>query len=115
MHFTDMANGILGSNGIVGAHLPITVGAALSASHLGTGAVSVAYFGDGASNIGAFHESLNLASVWKLPAIFVLENNQYGEYSAQAVTTPIRRLADRAAAYGMPGVFVDGNDVVTMR
>lgn len=115
MHFTDMSIGALGSNAIVGAHLPITVGAALSASILKTGSVSVAYFGDGATNIGAFHESLNLASIWKLPAIFVIENNQYGEYSPQASTTPIDRLADRAAAYGMPGVFVDGNDVVAMR
>lgn len=115
MHFTDVAHGALGSNAIVGAHLPITVGAALSASYLGTGAVSVAYLGDGATNIGAFHEALNLASIWKLPAIFVIENNQYGEYSAQAMTTPIARLADRAAAYGMPGFFVDGNDVVSVR
>lgn len=115
MHFTDISIGALGSNAIVGAHLPITVGAALSASILKTGSVSVAYFGDGATNIGAFHESLNLASIWKLPAIFVIENNQYGEYSPQASTTPIDRLADRAASYGMPGVFVDGNDVVAMR
>ncbi len=115
MHFTDIAHGALGSNAIVGAHLPITVGAALSASYLGTGAVSVAYLGDGATNIGAFHEALNLASIWKLPAIFVIENNQYGEYSPQAATTPIERLCDRAASYGMPGVFVDGNDVVSMR
>ncbi len=115
MHFTDVAHGSLGSNAIVGAHLPITVGAALSASYLGTGAVSVAYLGDGATNIGAFHEALNLASIWKLPAIFVIENNQYGEYSAQAMTTPIERLSDRAASYGMPGVFIDGNDVVSVR
>lgn len=115
MHFTDIDNGALGSNAIVGAHLPITVGAALTAQYLETGTVSVAYFGDGASNIGAFHEALNLAAVWKLPAVFVIENNQYGEYSPQAATTPITRLADRAASYGMPGVFVDGNDVVSMR
>ena len=115
MHFTDVSIGALGSNAIVGAHLPIAVGAALSASHLGTGAVSVAYLGDGATNIGAFHEAVNLAAVWKLPAIFVIENNQYGEYSALAKTTPISRLADRAGSYGIPGYFVDGNDVVTMR
>lgn len=115
MHLTDVTKGALGSNAIVGAHLPIMVGAALSASYLGTGAVSVAFFGDGATNIGAFHESLNLASVWKLPAVFVIENNQYGEYSPLATTTPISRLADRAASYGMPGVFVDGNDVVAVR
>jgi acetoin:2,6-dichlorophenolindophenol oxidoreductase subunit alpha len=115
MHLTDARVGALGSNAIVGAHLPITVGAALSAKLLGTGAVSVAFFGDGTTNIGAFHESLNLASVWSLPAVFVIENNQYGEYSPLRTTTPIDRLADRAAAYGMPGVFVDGNDVVAVR
>lgn len=115
MHFTDVSVGALGANAIVGANLPITVGAALAAQYQDTGAVSVAFFGDGATNIGAFHESLNLAAVWKLPAIFVIENNQYGEYSPLASTTPIRRLADRAASYGMPGVFVDGNDVAAMQ
>ena len=115
MHLTDVARGVLGSNAIVGGHLPIAVGAALSAQHLSTGAVSVAFFGDGATNIGAFHESLNMAGIWKLPALFVIENNQYGEYSPIASTTPIARLADRAASYGMPGVQVDGNDVVAVR
>lgn len=115
MHFTDISIGALGSNGIVGAHLPIAVGAALSASYLRSGAVSVAYFGDGSTNIGAFHESLNLAAVWKLPAVFVIENNQYGEYSSLSATTPISRLADRAASYGMPSMFIDGNDVVSVR
>ena len=115
MHLTDVAVGALGSNAIVGAHLPITVGAALSAAMLRTGAVSVAIFGDGATNIGAFHESVNLAAIWKLPAVFVIENNQYGEYSPLASTTPITRLADRAGSYGIPGVVVDGNDVVSMR
>ena len=114
MHLTDVSVGALGSNAIVGAHLPITVGAALSSKLLKTGSVSVAFFGDGSTNIGAFHESLNLAAVWKLPAVFVIENNQYGEYSPLATTTPITRLADRAASYGIPGVFVDGNDVVSM-
>lgn len=115
MHLTDAAIGALGSNAIVGANLPIAVGAALSAQQLGTGAVTVAYCGDGATNIGAFHESLNLASIWKLPVLFVIENNQYGEYSPIASTTPIERLATRAGSYGMPGVFVDGNDVVAVR
>jgi acetoin:2,6-dichlorophenolindophenol oxidoreductase subunit alpha len=115
MHLTDVPLGALGSNAIVGANLPITCGAALSAQHLGTGAVSVAFFGDGATNIGAFHESLNLAAVWRLPAIFVIENNLYGEYSPLASTTPIARLADRAASYGIPGVVVDGNDVTSVR
>jgi acetoin:2,6-dichlorophenolindophenol oxidoreductase subunit alpha len=91
------------------------VGAALTAQYLNTGAVSVAFLGDGATNIGAFHESLNLAAVWRLPALFVIENNQYGEYSPLASTTPITRLADRAGSYGIPGVFVDGNDIVAVR
>jgi acetoin:2,6-dichlorophenolindophenol oxidoreductase subunit alpha len=115
MHFADVARGALGANAIVGANLPITVGAALSAQYLRTGAVSVAFFGDGATNIGAFHESLNLAAVWRLPAVFVIENNLYGEYSPLASTTPITRLADRASSYGMPGAQVDGNDVVSVR
>jgi pyruvate dehydrogenase E1 component alpha subunit len=115
MHFTDVSVGAIGSNAIVGAHLPITVGAALAAEHLGTGAVSVAFLGDGATNIGAFHESLNLAAIWHLPAIFVIENNHYGEYSPLASTTPVGQLARRADSYGMPGVHVDGNDVVAVR
>ncbi|HTW20941.1 MAG TPA: thiamine pyrophosphate-dependent dehydrogenase E1 component subunit alpha [Mycobacteriales bacterium] len=115
MHLTDVARGALGSNAIVGANLPISLGAAYASQVLGTGSVAVAFFGDGASNIGAFHESLNMAAVWKLPVLFVLENNQYGEYSAVAQTTGITVLADRAAAYGIPGVRVDGNDVRTMQ
>jgi pyruvate dehydrogenase E1 component alpha subunit len=115
MHLADVSVGALGSNAIVGAHLPITVGAALSSKLLRTGSVSVAFFGDGSTNIGAFHESLNLAAVWKLPAVFVIENNQYGEYSPLASTTPITRLADRAASYGIPGIFVDGNDIASMK
>jgi acetoin:2,6-dichlorophenolindophenol oxidoreductase subunit alpha len=115
MHLTDVSVGALGSNAIVGAHLPISVGAALTAAYRGTDDVSVAIFGDGATNIGAFHEALNLAAVWRLPVIFVIENNQYGEYSPLRSTTPIDRLADRAAGYGMPGVHVDGNDVVAVR
>ena len=114
MHLTDISIGALGSNAIVGAHLPISVGAALSAKLLKTGYVSVTFFGDGSTNIGAFHESMNLAAIWKLPVIFVIENNQYGEYSPMASTTAITRLADRAASYGMPGIFVDGNDIVSV-
>ena len=115
MHFTDVSIGAIGSNAIVGAHLPVTVGAALAAEHLGTGAVALAFFGDGATNIGAFHESLNLAAIWRLPAIFVIENNHYGEYSPLASTTPVDQLARRAESYGMPGVQVDGNDVAAVR
>jgi pyruvate dehydrogenase E1 component alpha subunit len=115
MHLTDFSVGALGSFAIVGAHLPFATGAALSAQHLGTGAVSIAFFGDGTTNIGAFHEALNLAAVWKLPVIFVCENNLYGEYSPLASTTPVERLADRAASYAMTGQRVDGNDVLAVR
>lgn len=115
MHFADLSIGALGSNAIVGAHLPITVGAAFAAQYTGSGAVSVAFTGDGSANIGAFHESLNMAAVWRLPAIFVIENNHYGEYSPLATTTPIERLAERASGYAMPGIYVDGNDVLAVR
>jgi acetoin:2,6-dichlorophenolindophenol oxidoreductase subunit alpha len=115
MHLTDISVGALGSNAIVGAHLPISVGSALSAQVQGRDDVSVAIFGDGSTNIGAFHESLNMAGVWKLPVVFVIENNQYGEYSPLASTTPIDQLVRRADSYGMPGVLVDGNDVVAVR
>jgi TPP-dependent pyruvate/acetoin dehydrogenase alpha subunit len=115
MHLADLSVGALGSNAIVGGHLPMTVGVALASQYLSSSAVSVAFFGDGATNIGAFHESCNLAAVWRLPAIFVVENNHYGEYSPLASTTPIERLADRAASYGMPGRYVDGNDVAAVR
>jgi TPP-dependent pyruvate/acetoin dehydrogenase alpha subunit len=115
MHLTDMTVGALGSFAIVGAQLPFTAGAALAAQVLETGAVSVAFLGDGATNIGAFHEALNLASVWKLPAIFICENNLYGEYSPLAWTTAVPRIADRGAAYAMAAEQVDGNDVLAVR
>ena len=115
MHLTDLRVGALGSHAIVGAHLPIANGAAFEALYRGTGAVHVCFFGDGSTNIGAFHESLNLASIWKLPVVFVCENNLYGEYSPLPTTTPIERLADRAAAYGMPGERIDGNRVLEVR
>jgi pyruvate dehydrogenase E1 component alpha subunit len=115
MHLTDVSRGILGSFAVVGANLPVTCGAALSARYRGTDAVSLAFFGDGATNIGAFHEALNLAAIWKLPAIFVCENNLYGEYSPIASTTPIDRLADRAVSYGMAASQVDGNDLLAVR
>jgi pyruvate dehydrogenase E1 component alpha subunit len=115
MHLTDVSVGALGSFAIVGAHLPISAGAAWAAQLLGTGAVSATFFGDGAANIGAFHETLNLASTWKLPVLFVLENNLYGEYSPIASTTANPVLIDRAPGYGMPGVRVDGNDVIEVR
>ncbi|MGH2945096.1 MAG: thiamine pyrophosphate-dependent dehydrogenase E1 component subunit alpha [Solirubrobacteraceae bacterium] len=114
MHLTDIDRGVLGSFAIVGAHLPIAAGVAFAARYRGTEEVTLCFFGDGATNIGAFHEALNLASIWRLPAIFVCENNLYGEYSPIATTTPIERLADRADAYGMAKARVDGNDVLAM-
>ena len=115
MHLTDVSRGILGSFAIVGANLPVTCGAALSAAYRRTDAISLAFFGDGATNIGTFHEALNLAAIWRLPAVFVCENNLYGEYSPIASTTPIERLADRAISYGMASSRVDGNDVLAVR
>ena len=110
MHIADPAKGNLGANGIVGGGLPIAVGAALSAKKLRSGAVALAFFGDGANNEGAFHEALNLASIWKLPVVFVCENNQYAMSTAMARATAVANVADRAAAYGIPGVMADGND-----
>jgi pyruvate dehydrogenase E1 component alpha subunit len=111
MHLTDATLGVIGCFAIVGAGLPVAVGAALSSRLLGNGRVSVTFFGEGATNIGTFHEALNMASVWRLPVIFVCENNLYGEYSAVRKTTAIDDIADRAGSYGMPGMMVDGNDV----
>jgi pyruvate dehydrogenase E1 component alpha subunit len=116
MHLTRADKGMLGSYAIVGAHLPIANGAAWSAKLRGSGQVAVAFFGDGATNIGAFHEALNLAAVWKLPVVFVCENNRYMEYTPiDRVTAVPNPAADRAPANGMPGVLVDGNDVVLVR
>lgn len=114
MHMTDQATGLLGANAIVGAQLPIAVGAALTYQVKGLPHVAVTFFGDGATNIGAFHESLNMAAVWKLPVIFCCENNKYGEYSAQHKTTPVADIAVRAKAYNMPGIIVDGQDTETV-
>jgi TPP-dependent pyruvate/acetoin dehydrogenase alpha subunit len=114
MHLTDVRVGAYGSFAIVGAHLPIATGLAFAAKHDGTGAVCLCFFGDGTVNIGAFHEALNLAAIWKLPVIFFCENNLYGEYSPLSTTTPVHDLASRAASYGIPGVRVDGNDVVAV-
>lgn len=114
MHLTDVSVGAYGSFAIVGAHLPIAVGLAFAARYDGTNAVSLCFFGDGSVNIGAFHEALNLASIWKLPVIFFCENNLYGEYSPLSTTTPVEELASRAGSYAMHGVRVDGNDVVAV-
>ena len=112
MHIVDYALGILGANGIVGAGLPIATGSALGAVIAGKDDVTVAFFGDGASNEGTFHESLNLAAVWKLPVVFVCENNGFGEFTPMATVTSVKDIAVRAQAYGMPGEIVDGNDVI---
>lgn len=111
MHLCDTRVGLLPTFAIVGAGIPVAAGAALTAQVRGTDDAAVAVFGDGASNIGAFHEGLNLAAIWKLPVVFLCENNQYGEYSRMDITTPIGDLADRAVSYGMPGEIVDGQDV----
>lgn len=110
MHIADVTKGNLGANGIVGGGIPIAVGAALSAKRLGTGDVTVCFFGDGANNEGAFHEALNIAAIWKLPVVFVCENNGYGMSVSTERSTAVKRIADRGAAYAMPGVTVDGND-----
>jgi TPP-dependent pyruvate/acetoin dehydrogenase alpha subunit len=111
MHLTSVEHHMMGSYAIVGAHLPIAVGAALSAQYRESGQVAVCFFGDGATNIGSFHEALNLAAVWKLPVVFVCENNLYMEYTPiSAVTAVARPAADRAAAYGLEPVVIDGND-----
>jgi len=112
MHLTKASAGMLGSYAIVGSHLPMAAGAAWSALLRGTGQVAVAFFGDGATNIGAFHESLNLASLWKLPCVYVCENNLYGEFTRQDRHQPIADVALRSDAYAMPGVIADGNDVL---
>jgi pyruvate dehydrogenase E1 component alpha subunit len=111
MHFTDVARGLLGAFAIVGAGLPVAVGAAHSARLQGRDSVALTFFGDGATNIGTFHESLNMAAIWQVPVVFIVENNLYGEYTPMRDTTPIDDLADRAAAYAMPGHVVDGQDV----
>jgi TPP-dependent pyruvate/acetoin dehydrogenase alpha subunit len=114
MHLTDVSVGALGSFAIVGGHLPISVGAAFAARYRKNGAVNLCFFGDGSTNIGAFHESLNMAAVWKLPVIFVCENNLYGEYSPIAATTAVTSIAERAPAYGLEKICIDGNDVVAV-
>jgi len=112
MHIVDFKLGILGANGIVGAGLPIATGSALAAVVAGRDDVTACFFGDGASNEGTFHESLNLAAVWKLPVIFVCENNGFGEFTPASTVTAVRDIALRAQGYGIPGLIVNGNDVV---
>lgn len=122
MHVADLSKNILGANGVVGAGIGIGTGAALAAQYRGSElpaaaerSVGVAFFGDGAANEGIFHEALNLASLWKLPIVYLCENNQYGLSTSMAESTAIERLSARAAAYSMPGVTIDGNDVLAVQ
>jgi pyruvate dehydrogenase E1 component alpha subunit len=111
MHLTSVDHGVMGSYAIIGAHLPIACGAALRAQYRGTEDVAVCFFGDGTTNIGAFHEALNFAAIWTLPVVFVCENNLYMEYTAiHEVTAVPHPAADRASAYGLERIIVDGND-----
>ena len=114
MHIADIDLGILGANVIVGGGAPLATGAGLSAKYRGTDAVAVCFFGDGASNQGTTHEAMNLAACWKLPVIFVNENNMYGLSTCTDYSMCIADVADRASAYGMPGIVVDGNDVIAV-
>jgi acetoin:2,6-dichlorophenolindophenol oxidoreductase subunit alpha len=115
MHLCEPDVGLLPTFAIIGAGIPVAAGAALTAQVRGTDDAAVAVFGDGASNIGAFHEGINLAAIWKLPVVFVCENNQYGEYSHVTTTTPIEDIADRAVSYGIPGIVIDGQDPDVVR
>jgi len=114
MHLIDASKGNLGANAIVGAGLPIAVGAAVSFQVQGRENVALTFFGDGATNIGTFHEAMNMAAVWKAPVVFIITNNLYGEYSPLHTTTPIADLARRAEPYDFPGIVVDGQDVDTV-
>ncbi len=112
MHIADVSKGMLGANGVVGSNLPLATGAGLTAKLRGQGQVSVSFFGDGASNQGTFHESLNLAAIWKLPVIYVCENNLYAESTPVEYSTSVKDIARRAAGYDIPGVIADGMDVL---
>ncbi len=114
MHISDLSLGMLGANGIVGAGAPIAVGAAFTNKYLANGNVAVAFFGDGATNIGAFHEAANMACALHLPIVFACENNEYGEFTPRHMTMAITDIVDRAVGYGMPGVIVDGMDVIAV-
>jgi pyruvate dehydrogenase E1 component alpha subunit len=115
MHLTSVEHGAMGSYAIIGAHLPIAIGAAWSAQYRGTDQVAICFFGDGTTNIGAFHEALNMAQVWKLPVVFVCENNLYMEYTPIGTVTAVANpAADRAGSYQMPAEVIDGNDVLVV-
>ncbi len=114
MHIADVDIGILGANGIVGGGITIAGGAAISAQMRGTGQVVICFLGDGASNRGTFHEGVNLAACWNLPIVYVIENNLYAEKTRISDTSKVANLADRASAYGIPDVTIDGNDVIAV-
>jgi pyruvate dehydrogenase E1 component alpha subunit len=114
MHLSSREVGLMPTSAIIGAGMPIAAGVAWAAQLNGTDDVAISLFGDGASNIGAFHEALNIAAVWKLPVIFICENNLYGEYSRIDLTTAVENIADRASSYDMPGVIVDGQDIAAV-
>jgi pyruvate dehydrogenase E1 component alpha subunit len=115
MHIVDMNRGMLGANAIVGGGIPIALGAGFASQYRNDGTVAVTFFGDGATNIGAFHESANFAAVWDLPVIFVCENNGYAEFTSQERHMRLTDIAIRADSYGMPGVIVDGMDALAVR
>lgn len=114
MHVADPAHGVLGANAIVGASLPLAVGAGMSSKHLKQGRVAVAFFGEGAVNQGAFHEAVNLAAIWNLPVVLICENNIYAEFSDSRTLTRVPAVVDRCGAYGIEARPVDGNDVVAV-
>ncbi len=114
MHIADFSVGMLGANGIVGGGYNLAVGAGLASKIRGDNRVSAVFFGDGASNRGTFHEALNMASVWKLPVLFVCENNQWASTTPYLTTTSVEDISDRAQGYGIPGYIVDGNDVMAV-
>ena len=115
MHIVDMNRGMLGANAIVGGGIPIAVGAAFASQYRSDGTVAVSFFGDGATNIGAFHEAVNMAAVWDLPVIFICENNGYAEFTSQDRHMKLTDIAERAISYGIPGVIVDGMDALAVR
>jgi pyruvate dehydrogenase E1 component alpha subunit len=114
MHIADLELGMLGANGIVGAGMPIAIGSGLSAKVRGTDQATVCFFGDGASNRGTFHESLNVASIWKLPVVFMNENNLYAISLSQKKSMAVPNVSDRASGYAIPGLTIDGNDVIAV-
>ena len=114
MHIADIDKGMLGANGVVGSNIPVATGVALTSKVRNTGQVSVVFFGDGASSQGVLHESMNLAGIWKLPVIFVCENNRYAESTPFEYSVSGGSVANRADGYGIPGVTVDGQSVLDM-